>query len=170
MPRDILKKIKNLQLDLTHIYLLKKQLKNFLEEIVVSLNLLRKNLIDKIWKRNNKLSKSNFYKLPEKSAGESYKSKINKIIYNLKKRGANYHFITSSENIAWLFNIRGRDTKYTPLPHSYVLINRNEDIKFFCDLKKIPKTLKTDRKKIKFLNEKSLSENLTKINGMKFFD
>ena len=167
MPRDILKNKKSTIGFDPHLFT-KKTIKEFFGGNSCKFKSIEKNLIDKIWKRNNKLSKNNFYKLPEKSVGESYKSKLNKIIYNLKRRGANYHFITSSENIAWLFNIRGRDTKYTPLPHGYVLINRNKDIKFFCDLKKIPKTLKKGLNKIKFFNENSLSENLAKINGMKF--
>ena len=129
---------------------------------------LENNLVDKIWKRKLKFSKNNLYKLPENSVGESYKLKINKIVYNLKKRAANYHFITASENIAWLFNIRGHDVKYSPLPHSYVLINQNKDIKFFCDLKKISKSLKKKFNKVKFLNKRALIEELSKINGMKF--
>ncbi len=129
---------------------------------------LENNLVDRIWKRNFKYSKNNFYKLPENSVGESYKSKINKIVYNLKKKNANYHFITSSENSAWLFNIRGRDVKYSPLPHSYVLINQNKEIKFFCDLKKVSKSLKKKFNKVKFLNERALRGELSKITGMKF--
>ena len=129
---------------------------------------LENNLVDRIWKRKFKYSKNNFYKLPENSVGESYKSKINKIVYNLKKKNANYHFITSSENSAWLFNIRGRDVKYSPLPHSYVLINQNKEIKFFCDLKKVSKSLKKKFNKVKFLNERALRGELSKITGMKF--
>ena len=129
---------------------------------------LENNLVDKIWKRKLKFSKNNFYKLPENSVGESYKLKINKIVYNLKKKSANYHFITASENSAWLFNIRGRDVKYSPLPHSYVLINQNKDIKFFCDLKKISKSFKKKFNKVKFLNKRALRAELSKINGMKF--
>ena len=129
---------------------------------------LENNLVDKIWKRKLKFSKNNFYKLPENSVGESYKLKINKIVYNLKKKAANYHFITASENSAWLFNIRGRDVKYSPLPHSYVLINQNKDIKFFCDLKKVSKSFKKKFNKVKFLNKRALRAELSKINGMKF--
>ena len=33
----------------------------------------------------------------------------------MKKRGADFQFITASENNAWLLNIRGQDTKYAPL-------------------------------------------------------
>ena len=35
---------------------------------------------------------------------------------------------------------------YTPLPHSYILINKNKSILFFCDLKKISKKFKKNLK------------------------
>ena len=73
---------------------------------------------------------------------EKYQSKINKISNYLKKKKSDYLFITASENNAWLLNIRGNDTKYTPYPISYILINKNKNIKFFCDLKKISLLLK----------------------------
>ena len=71
-------------------------------------------------------SNSKFYNLPHNSVGSNFKSKINKIIHNLNKCGADYQFITSSENNAWLLNIRGRDVKYAPLPLSYILINKKK--------------------------------------------
>ena len=63
--------------------------------------------------------------------------KLIKLANYLKKKKSDYLFITASENNAWLLNIRGRDTKYTPIPYSYILIDKNKNIKFFCDLKKI---------------------------------
>ena len=53
----------------------------------------------------------------------------------LKNKKADYQFITASENNAWLLNIRGRDTKYTPIPNSYILMDKNKKIYFFCNLK-----------------------------------
>ena len=82
--------------------------------------------------------------------GIDYKSKIKRIKFYLKKKGADFHFITASENNAWLLNIRGRDSEYTPVPHSYILVARNKNIKFFCDLKKISKSFKKNFNDIKF--------------------
>ena len=59
--------------------------------------------------------KKKFYKLPNHSVGENHSSKINKLLNILKKRKADFQFITASENNAWLLNIRGRDTEYTPM-------------------------------------------------------
>ena len=129
---------------------------------------INNNLIDKIWKRKKEISKSYFYQLPNSSKSENYKSKINKIVLNLKKRGADFQFITASENNAWLFNIRGHDTNYTPIPYSHTLIEKNGNIKFFCDLNKIPLALRKKLSKIQFIKTELLNKILSKIKEKKF--
>ena len=86
----------------------------------------------------------------------------------MKKRGADYQLITASENNAWLLNIRGRDVKYSPIPHCYLLVSKNKDIKFFCDLKKIPFSLKKFFFNIKFLKIESIDTVLSQISDKKF--
>jgi len=85
---------------------------------------LNNNLIDKIWRRGKAIGENKFFKLPSSSVGESYKSKIDKIFLKLKENGADYQFITASENNAWLLNIRGNDSKYTPIPCCYILFDK----------------------------------------------
>ena len=63
-----------------------------------------------------------------------FKFNINKVISYIKKRNVDYHFISASENSAWLLNIRGSDTNYTPLPYCKILISKNKNIKLFCNL------------------------------------
>ena len=77
-------------------------------------------------------------------------------------------FITASENNAWLLNIRGSDTIYSPIPHSYVLLDRNKNIKFFCDLNKVPSSFKKKFKNTKFLEINRAEEILSNINKKKF--
>ena len=125
------------------------------------------NLIDKIWRRKKDRTKKKFYALPRVSIGENYKSKVNKIVLKLKNCGADFQFVTASENNAWLLNIRGGDSKYTPIPHSYVLIDKKKNIKFFCDLKKISNSFKKNFNEIKFISINDTSLILSKINKKK---
>ena len=90
--------------------------------------------------------KANFF-LSNSSVNEKYQSKIKKVTNFLKRKKSDFLFITASENNAWLLNIRGSDAKYTPIPHSYILIDKNKNIKFFCDLKKISITFRKFLKK-----------------------
>ena len=101
-------------------------------------------------------------------AAEKYQLKVNKIAKYLKKKKSDFLFVTASENNAWLLNIRGRDTKYTPIPHSYILIDKEKNIKFFCDLKKISLSLRRSFKKIKFLDIKDCAKTLLGIQKKKF--
>ena len=75
--------------------------------------------------------------MPSYAGNENYKFKIKKVISFLNKSSVDYQFISSSENIAWLLNIRGKDSKYSPIPNSYILIDKHKNIKLFCDLGKI---------------------------------
>ena len=127
-----------------------------------------KNLIDEIWKRKIIKNKSKFYSLPNKAVNEKYQSKINKISNYLKKKKSDFLFITASENNAWLLNIRGRDSKYTPIPNSYILIDKSKNIKFFCDLKKISSSFKKKFNRTEFLDLKFCSKILLEIKKRKF--
>ncbi len=146
----------------------KNVLKIFFGEKNFKLKPLNNNLIDEIWKRKIKFNQSKYYKLPDQSVGLKYQTKINKIVSYLKKKKADYLFITASENNAWLFNIRGQDTKYTPIPYSHVLIGQNKKIKFFCNLKNISTSLKKEFNKVEFIQKEFTDKFLSKINKKKF--
>ena len=129
---------------------------------------MKKNLIDQIWKRKVIKKNNKFYSLPINSVGDGYLSKINKVASFIKKKGADFQFITSSENNAWLLNIRGQDTKFAPIPNCLILIDKSKNIKIFCDLKKISVTLKKKFKRAEFISIKLASSYLGSIKNKKF--
>ena len=167
MPEDILKG-KKLSIGFDPNLFTKKTLSVFLPESRCKYKALANNLIDEIWKRKKKKSKSKFFIMPKNSVSEKHQSKIKKITNYLKKKKSDFLFITASENNAWLLNIRGQDTKYTPIPYSYILIDKNKNIKFFCDLKKISFTFRRYFKKIEFLDIKICYKILSRIKKNKF--
>ena len=127
-----------------------------------------KNLIDKIWKRKFRKTESKFFILPGRSVSEKHQSKIEKIINHLKRKKSDFLFISSSENNAWLLNIRGRDTKYTPIPYCYILIDKNKNIKFFCNLKKISLQFEKHFNQVEFIDIKKCDKILSEIKKKKF--
>jgi Xaa-Pro aminopeptidase len=131
---------------------------------------LSSNLIDEIWKRKKRELKRKFYILPENSVGENYKSKINKISSTIKKNNADFQFITASENNAWLLNIRGKDSLYSPVPNSYILIDQNKNVNFFCDLKKITSSFKKKFNRVKFIDINNVEEILLKIKKKEIYN
>ncbi len=129
---------------------------------------IENNLVDKVWKREIKKTRKKFYKLPIHSTGDNYRLKINKVVKEIKKKGADFQFITASENNAWLLNIRGQDTKYAPLPYCHILLEKNKKIKFFCDLKKINTSFKKNFYNIEFINIEMITKILCQIKKKKF--
>ena len=167
MPSDILKG-KKLSIGFDPNLFTEKSLFIFFGKNKLKFKPIFRNLIDEIWKRKIVKNKNKFYSLPNSAVSEKYQSKINKISKYLKKKKSDFLFVTASENNAWLLNIRGRDTKYTPIPYSYILIDKNSNIKFFCDLKKISSSFKRNFKRIKFLDIKGCTETLLRIKRKKF--
>ena len=167
LPKDILKN-KELKIGFDPKLFTKRSLNIFFGQTKCKYIPLNKNLVDQIWTRKNINSKNKFYTLPNHSVGENYKQKISKIIIEMKKRGADFQFITASENNAWLLNIRGNDSKYTPIPNSYILIDKIKNVKFFCDLKKISPLFREKFNKIEFIDISLIDITLSKIINKKF--
>ncbi len=146
--------------------------KNFFDTIFKKTNIkffpLKENLIDKIWQRKKLIKIKKFYVLSKKFSNQEYNFKIKKIINNLKRKNADFQFISASENCAWLLNIRGFDSEFSPLPHCRILIDCNKNILFFSDPKKISIKFKNKFKNIKFVNINFLSKILSEISHKKF--
>ncbi len=128
---------------------------------------LKENLIKKIWNNKNHRFSKKFDILPKKAFDQGYKFKIKKLIKVLSKKKINAQFVSSSENIAWLLNIRGKDSDFTPIPNSYLFIDINGNIYFFCDPNKIDKSFKSKFKNISFVNINLISDFLFKLKNKK---
>ena len=57
------------------------------------------------------LPESQAFILEEKYSGEGTESKLNRIRESLEKENCDINIITSLDDIAWIFNIRGNDVK-----------------------------------------------------------
>ena len=167
MPKDILKN-KKLLIGFDPKLITKKTLKFFFENNTCIYKPIQGNLIDQIWDINIKKKNKKFYRLPNYSVDQNYRSKITKIVHLMKKKGLDYQLVTASENNAWLLNIRGRDSKFAPIPNCYSLIDKNENIKLFCDLRKISSSFQKDFKRINFIDIKLISKVLEQFSRKKF--
>ncbi len=124
---------------------------------------INQNLIDKIWFRKSNYVSKKFYTLPEHAVGKNYRHKINKVIETFKKLKVEFQFISSSENVSWLLNIRGQDSEFAPITNAYLTLDIKKRINLFCDLKKIDNSFKNKFKDIKFIDTKHLGLFLSKI-------
>ena len=108
----------------------------------IKLKSINENLIDLLWKRENSPKIKPFYLIKDQDAGLKVQKKLDKLIKIIKINKVDYLFTTASENVAWLLNIRGQDTSYSPLPNSHAVIDKNGKVLLFCSSKKINKTFK----------------------------
>ncbi len=81
-----------------------------------------KDLVDSLWTDRPALSKEPAFLLEEKYSGRSTADKLQDVRNEMKKSGATVHIITTLDDIAWLFNIRGNDITYNPVVLSYAVI------------------------------------------------
>ena len=165
-PYDTLK-TKKLKIGFDPKLFTKKTLEFFFQKTKCEKVPVNQNLIDKLWQRNTNAKIKKFYSLPNKAFSQSYVKKLNKLVKVLNRKKANYQFVTASENIAWLLNIRGEDTKYTPMPNAYLLLDNKKRINLFCDLRKIEKSFKKKFDGINFIDIKKTNLFLLDIKNKK---
>ena len=88
------------------------------------------DLLDEIWEDRPALSDKKAFLLDVKYTGEDFKSKISRVRKSMEEKGATTHILTSLDDIAWLFNIRGKDVAYNPVVLSYAVITLDKAILF----------------------------------------
>lgn len=101
----------------------------------------RYDLVNEIWNDRPVLPKSDVFILDEKYCGESFESKIKRIREKMSNLNANKHILTSLDDIAWIYNMRGRDIKNNPVSLSYAMISTEEAI-LYIDKNKITEEVK----------------------------
>ena len=88
------------------------------------------DLLDEVWEDRPALSDAKAFLLDVKYSGEDFTSKIARVRKAMSDKGATTHILTSLDDIAWLFNIRGGDVKYNPVVLSYAVITLDKAILF----------------------------------------
>ena len=129
---------------------------------------IKQNLIDIIFLEKEK-KVSPFFKIEDIVVGESVLSKIGRLNKVLKKNKSDSIFVSSSENVAWLLNIRGHDNPNSPIPNARLLIEKNKNIFFFSFLKKIKNIKnKINYTKLKFYSFEEIYSILSTLNSSLF--
>ncbi len=83
-----------------------------------------------IRKERPEIPKNKVFTLPVDVAGESVKSKINRVNTELKKLNADGIIVVTLDTVAWLFNLRGNDVDYNPVAVAYAYVSENETVLF----------------------------------------
>lgn len=94
------------------------------------------DLVGSIWGDRKELANEKAFLLSDKYTGESFGSKLSRLREAMREKKATTHIITTLDDIAWLFNIRGGDIKYNPVVLSYAVVTL-DDVYLFVNEEKI---------------------------------
>ncbi|OPG73357.1 Xaa-Pro aminopeptidase [Pseudomonas ogarae] len=84
------------------------------------------DLLKEVWSDRPSLPDQSVYAHLPPQATVSRVEKFAKLRESLQERGADWHFIATLDDIAWLFNLRGADVSFNPVFVSFALISQQQ--------------------------------------------
>lgn len=130
-----------------------KNIINGLPGVIINTNT---DIINVIWDTRPEPPFSLLYKLSEFFSGRKYKDKLLDILKEMDQEKIDVHIITSLDDQAWLYNLRGNDVNYNPVFLSYTVITPEETILFLNNKKVdnlVEKYLNNENIKLKEYND-----------------
>lgn len=104
------------------------------------LQLVSADLMATAWTDRSPLPFDPFFVFSAEKAGRSCKEKIQLVRSEMQKAHADVFVMSALDDIAWLFNIRGRDVAYNPVVIAYALIDTKNTILYIDEVKLTPET------------------------------
>ncbi|MGL5507370.1 MAG: aminopeptidase P family protein [Paraclostridium sp.] len=101
------------------------------------------DLVNDIYENRPSLSEKKAFLLDTKYCGKSFGEKLYKLREKMKELKSTVHVISTLDDIAWLFNIRGGDVEFNPVVLSYAVITLDKVYLFVDERKLNDEILKT---------------------------
>ncbi len=89
-----------------------------------------KDLLAQVWEGRPALPANPVYQHLPPHATVSRAEKLAQLRQGIQTKGADWHFIATLDDIAWLFNLRGSDVSYNPVFLAFALISQQQAILF----------------------------------------
>lgn len=130
-----------------------------------------KDLLEEIWNDRPSLPEDKIFIHDEKYCGKSVKEKLNEVRKYMKKNEVQNYLLTSLDDIAWLFNIRGNDILFNPVALSYAIITENE-AKFYIKKTKVNDEVQSALKEqeVDIYEYNEIEEHVKQLNGNTLID
>ncbi|MBQ0024214.1 MAG: aminopeptidase P family protein [Bacteroidales bacterium] len=97
------------------------------------------DMLSRFWSDRPQIPNTPVSLFDESKAGESRRSKLNRLMESVGKNGCSSILISSLDEIAWLLNVRGGDIEYNPYVISYLLVSKDKTVWFVRDIDSVPK-------------------------------
>lgn len=98
--------------------------------------------LTELWNDRPALPAQPVYEHAAPHATETRTDKLTRLRTVMAERGADWHFLATLDDIAWLFNLRGADVSYNPVFISFALIGPNS-INLFVASEKVDSALRS---------------------------
>ena len=145
-------------------YFTSLSLKRYFKDHFVLIPIYSDLIIEKKQRKTDK----KFYFIKDDVSGENSKSKISKVLKFLHKDNSDCLFVTASENVAWLLNLRGKDNPHSPIPNCRLILKKDGKIYLFAKKSKISNlSLSNNLKKIKLIDERNTNIFLKELSSKK---
>ncbi|MDU2490021.1 MAG: aminopeptidase P family protein [Clostridium celatum] len=130
-----------------------------------------KDLLEEIWNDRPSLPEDKIFVHDEKYCGKSVKEKLNEVRKHMKENEVQNYLLTSLDDIAWLFNIRGNDILFNPVALSYAIITENE-AKLYINKTKVNDEVKSSLKaqEVDIYEYNEIEEHVKNLNGNTLID
>jgi Xaa-Pro aminopeptidase len=93
------------------------------------------DLLEEVWSERPPLPAEPVFEHAAPHASVTRAAKLAEVRAAMEQLGANRHFISTLDDIAWLFNLRGADVSYNPVFLAHVLIEPQRATLFVADAK-----------------------------------
>lgn len=122
------------------------------------------DLISGLWTDRPPLPLSPAWVLSETYAGKTRSQKLDQIREAMAKAGADTLLMTSLEDIAWTFNLRGQDTPFNPVNLAFALVDLKQAI-LFINPAKVDSTLGSQlgQDRVELYSYESITESLATL-------
>ncbi len=101
------------------------------------------DILEEVWEDRPKLPMNKIFIHDIKFSGKSTEEKISEVRKEMKSLNGENYILTSLDDIAWLFNIRGNDIAYNPVCLSYAIISYDKAILYIDSNKVLPEVKST---------------------------
>ena len=91
-----------------------------------------------VWPERPGLPAAPVYEHLAPHATESRRERLAQVRLDMAARGATHHFISTLDDIAWLFNLRGSDVPYNPVFLAHALLDAQQAVLYVADGKVSP--------------------------------
>ncbi len=128
-------------------------------------------IIDRIWKDRPQMICTDAFMLSDGDAGESIASKLEQLVIDTENEGCEVALLSSLDDIAWLYNLRGADIRYNPVNYAFSLVSRDARVLYMNPEKADAKILRALRKnRVKVKPYEAIYDDMTSISAKVLLD